>query len=171
MKKAFTLVELLIVIVIIGAVYNLAISNFHKLSSKKTTLSLLNLREYLSSIPHAKSVKLLCLDECQECDIYVDGSKNRALKGFLDESVISYRYEVVYGFVEKEKEVFFDSDNREKNVCFSYEVDVKGVGDQVLVEFKDSFYDLSAYIEKTPVYSSIDEARQARENLNIEVMR
>ena len=171
MKKAFTLIELLIVIIIMGVVYRLAINNFAKLSDESQKLTLQNLREYLNSLPHAKSVKLLCLDDCEECSIYIDGVKNKEIDGFLDHSVRSYRYEFSYGFVETQKEVVFDKHDVQKDVCFSYKIDKKGVGDQVLVEYKDGFYDLGAYIQKTPYYTSMQEVVDAKEALIQKVMR
>ena len=171
MKRAFSLIELLIVIMIIGVLYTLAIGNFNRLSDESSRLSLSNLKEYLHSIPHEKSVKILCLDDCSECDIFVDGQKSKTVEDFLDESVRVYRYEFSYGAIEAEKEVFFNIDDVEEDVCFSYAVDKNGVGDQVLVEFKEKIYDFSSYFSKTAVYSSIEEAVEAREVLVREVMQ
>lgn len=171
MKKAFSLIELLIVIMIIGVVYTLSISSFAKLSDDSLNLSLVNLKEYLQKIPRAKSVKLLCLDDCSECDIFVDGVKSRGVEGFLDRGVRIYRYEFAYGFTEVEKEVYFNIDDVEEDVCFSYEVDKNGVGEQVLVEFEDNFYDFSTYFSKTAVYHSMQDATEVREARISEVMR
>ena len=156
---------------IVGVVYTLAIGNFAKLSDESSKLTLSNLKEYLHSIKHEKSVKLLCLDDCSECDIFVDGYKSGTIEYFLDESVRVYRYEFSYGAVEIEKEVFFNVDDIEEDVCFSYEVDKNGVGGQVLVEFKESVYDFSSYFAKTAVYSSVEDAVEAREDRVREVMQ
>ena len=59
----------------------------------------------------------------------------------------------------------------EEDVCFSYEVDKKGVGDQMLVEFKTKVYDYSSYFTKTAVYNSVEDAVNAREELIREVMQ
>jgi len=170
-KRAFSLIELLIVIMIVGVVYILAVSNFNRISDESSKLTLSSLKEYLRSIPHTKSVKLLCLDDCSECDVFVDNVKSRTIEDFLDESVRVYRYEFSYGAVEAEKEVYFNIDDVEEDVCFSYAVDKNGVGDQVLVEFKEKIYDFSSYFSKTAVYSSIEEAVEAREVLVREVMQ
>ena len=156
---------------IIGVVYTLAIGNFKKLSDESSKLTLENLKESLLSIKHSKSVKLICLDDCSECDIYVDGTKSRTVEDFLDESVKVYRYEFSYGVVEMEKEVYFNTHDVEEDVCFSYEVDKRGVGSQMLVEFNDKIYDFSSYFTKTAVYSSVEDAVNAREELIREVMQ
>ncbi len=159
----------MIVIMIIGGVYTLAITNFTKLSDDSARLTLSNLKEYLISTPHAKSAKLVCLDDCSQCDVIVDGEKLKTIEDFLDESVLVYNYDFAYGFMEAQKEVFFNSDEVEENVCFSYEVDKNGVGNQVLIEFKEKFYDMSTYLSKTAVYTSMQDAVEARETLAREV--
>ena len=51
MKKAFSLIELLIVILIIGIIYTLSIGNFKKIKdSSEKKLTLKTLKEYLQSI-------------------------------------------------------------------------------------------------------------------------
>ena len=156
---------------IIGVVYTLAIGSFQKLSDESSKLTLGNLKESLLSIKHSKSVKLICLDDCSECDIYVDGNKSRTIEGFLDESVKVYRYEFSYGAVEMEQEIYFNTHDVEEDVCFSYELDNRGVGNQMLVEFKTKVYDYSSYFTKTAVYNSVEDAVNAREELIREVMQ
>lgn len=148
---------------IIGIVYTLSIANFNKLVEKKLSLRLENLKEYLYAVKHEKSVKLLCLDDCSSCDILVDGEKTRSIESFLDENVKMYRYDTLYGYMQKEQEVYFNSQDVEEEVCFSYEIDRAGVGSQVLVEFKEKFYDYTPYFSKTKVYDSLGEAQEARQ--------
>lgn len=171
MKKAFSLIELLIVIMIIGLVYTLSIGQFQKIGETSSTLTLENLKEKLQSYKHEKNVKLLCLDDCSGCDIFVDGNKSETVDDFLDKSIKVYRYERSYGFIEAQKDVYFNTENIEENVCFSYEVDRNGVGDQILVEFKNKFYDFSTYLSETAIYSSMQDTIKAREDLTREVMK
>ncbi len=163
--------ELLIVIMIIGIVYTLAVNSFTKLSDKNSRVTLLNLKEYLHSFPHLKSVELLCLDDCSSCDVFVDSNKSATIENFLDESVKIYRYDTLYGYSEAQKNVYFNVDDVEEDVCFSYEITKDGVGDQVLVEFKNKYYDFSTYFSEVIAYSSIQNALEAKENLVNEVMR
>ena len=149
----------------------LAISNFSRLNDESKSVNLQTLKSYLSSLEYEKEVRVLCLDDCSVCDIYVDGNKTQTIEGFLDKDVRIYRYENSYGFIEKEPEPFFNSDAIEENVCFSYKVDSNKIGDQVLIEYKDKFYDMSTYLEDTPVYNSMQEAQEAKENLANEVLR
>ncbi len=164
MKKAFSLIELLIVILIIGIVYTLSIGNFNKVKDESYKLTFQGLKEYLQDIPHEKNVEFLCLDDCSVCDIYVDGEKfnEKDIEDFLDKSIRVYRYDFSLGMTELEKD---------NDICFSYVIDRKGVGEQVLVEFKDKVYDFSTYLSSVPVYNSIGEATDAKEKLIQEVLR
>jgi len=170
-KRAFSLIELLIVIVIMGVVYTMAISNFSRLNDESSSLSLKNLKEYLSSLDYEEEAKLVCLDDCSVCDIYLDGNKTQSIEGLLDSSVKSYRYEQSYGFVEQDPEVLFNADGVEESVCFTFSVDNRGVADQVLVEYKENYYDMSTYLTTTQVYKTLEDARETRENLQNEVLQ
>ena len=162
MKKAFSLIELLIVILIIGVVYTLSVGSFEKVKDESKKLTLANLKEYLQDIPHEKSAELLCLDDSCECEVLVDGEKFRELEDFLDKSVSSYMYSFSYGMQKVEKE---------EDICFSYSINKKGVGQQVLVEFNNVFYDFSSYLSPVSIYSSLEEARDAKEQLTQAVLR
>jgi len=83
-KQAFSLIELLIVILIIGIVYTLVVGNFDKVKDKNQKLTLENLKEYLQDLPYEKSAELLCMNDCKECKILLDGETDRELDGFLN---------------------------------------------------------------------------------------
>lgn len=161
----------MIVIVIMGVVYTLSVNSFKSVSEKSFSVNLSNLKEYLVSLKAKKSAKILCLEDCSSCDILVDGEKKAVLDDFLDESIVVYRYEYLIGVQEITKEIFFNADDVQENVCFSYNVNSKGVGDQVLVEFKENVYDFTNYFEETKKYESVQEAVESKEKLIEEVKR
>lgn len=161
-KRAFSLIELLIVIVIIGVVYTLAINNFEKVKDESKTLTIANLKEYLQSLTYEEKVELLCLDDCKECKIIVDDRVHKKLDGFLDKNIKSYRYDFSYGMVEIEKQ---------NDICFSYAIDKNGVGEQVIVEYKNLFYDFTNYLYSVNTYESLEEVQDKKETLIQEVLR
>ena len=154
----------MIVVVIMGVVYSLSVNSFSKLKEENKKVTLLNLKEHLLALANHKEAELLCLDDCSLCTIYVGKKKVQELEDFLDSSVELYRYEFNFGFTKIEPRVYFDKDDIEKDVCFSYRVDKQGVGDQVLVAYKDKYYDFTPYFETTQVYSSLSDAQSAKEN-------
>ena len=162
----------MIVVVIMGVVYTLSTNSFAKLKEQSNrSLTLLNLKEYLLALGNHQEVELLCLDDCSTCSIYVAQSKTQELENFLDSSVSLYRYEINYGFTRVEPRVYFNEENIEEDVCFSYKIDKDGIGDQVLVSYKDKYYDYTSYFKSTLVYDSLGDASNAKEELAQEVSR
>jgi prepilin-type N-terminal cleavage/methylation domain-containing protein len=170
-RKAFSLVELLIVVMIMGVIYSLSMQGLHRAEKGTAGLSLQNLKAYMLSLEYEKSVKLLCLDDCESCDIFVDGVKKETLEKFLDNGVKVYRYEFLLGVHEVSKELYFNEENVEEDVCFSYGIDKQGIGEQVLVEYKNALYDFTPYFTSTIKYANISEAINAREKSIQEVQR
>lgn len=176
MRNAFSLIELLIVIIIIGIVYNLAVGSFEKIAkpqSKKITLQ--DLKTFLAKIEYEKQVKLLCLDDCSRCDLFIDGEVAQDFKetfeDFLDIDVEIYRYDPLIGVVAYQQELYFDGNNVEQRVCFSYAMDRDKIGEQIVVKFKDKVYDFSLYTDEVMLYNSLEEFIGFREKLYSKVMR
>lgn len=174
MKKAFSLIELMIVIVIIGVVYTLAVSKLQNIGLEKFNPSLVNLKEYLLTYmkEDVREVKLLCLDDCETCRVYLDGVKQEEpIESFLDSSVEVYRYDFIQGAVRKKDTVFFNEEGRQENVCFSFKMNKNLISDQVIVVYKEKAYDYTRYFEPTKVYAHLEELLEAKERLVQEVMR
>ena len=174
-NKAFTLIELLIVVIIIGVVYTLAVTNFQKVGNKAQHITLQNLKPYLQTFPHKESVKFLCLDDCSSCFILVDGKKVDGLEGlfddFLDENIEVYRYDFSSGFQELEKDIYFNKEEIEENVCFSYDINREGIGKQIVVKFREKVYDYTAISPLSPIYNTLDDVIQHKDNQRQEVLR
>lgn len=173
MKKAFSLIELIIVIVIIGVVYTLVISKLQNYGEQKASPTLSNLKEYLLSHLEdvSSSARLVCLNECLECDIYVDDVKTKSIKSFFDTSIEKYTYDMKNGIVLSKEDVFFNKENVQESVCFSFKVRKDLTAEQSIVLYKDRAYDYSTYFENTLVYDSIEELEEAREELQREILQ
>ncbi len=161
----------MIVVIIMGVVYTLSVASFNRQKDEIDNVTLKNLKIFLTNLEYEERVKLLCLDDCKSCDIFIDGKKNGTLNGLLDDSVKVYRYDYYLGLQEVMKDVYFNKENRQEDVCFSYEIDRRGIGDQVLVEYKEKVYDFSTYISGMQVYASVDDAVDAKGKLIEEVSR
>ncbi|MDF1883062.1 type II secretion system protein [Sulfurimonas sp. SAG-AH-194-C21] len=172
MKKAFSLIELMIVIMIIGVVYTLVISKLQNVGEAKMTPSLSNLKEYLISLNEDKeSVRFLCLNDCSSCSVYKDGVKFQEIENFFDENIQTYRYDFLLGAIRVKDSVYFNEEDIQESVCFSFGIDENLVGDQVIVVYKEKAYDYSAYFTKTQVYDYLEEAIDARQKIIQEVMQ
>ncbi|MCF6330918.1 MAG: prepilin-type N-terminal cleavage/methylation domain-containing protein [Sulfurimonas sp.] len=174
-RDAFSLIELLIVILIIGVVYTLAVSNIQSLKDDKVKPSLLNLKNYLTSFSYERSIKLMCFDKCNKCSIYIDEKldkeRSNDFDNFLDSSVKTYRYDFNLGMINLKNKIYFNSRGNEEEICFSYEVDKKGVGTQMIVEYEGYIYDFTQYFTDTLRYSSLGDVITAKEEQVQKVLR
>jgi len=163
----------MIVIVIIGVIYTLAVSKLQSVSTQKEAPSFANLKEYLHSYikDDVQSARLLCLDDCSECSIYLDGIKKSSVESFLDSSVEVYRYDLLQGVQDKEPIPFFNKDDVQERVCFSFEVDKNLISDQVMIVYKKRAYDYTSYFTPVPVYDSLSSLVDAKEEQAQEVSR
>ncbi len=162
----------MIVIVIMGVIYTMSVRSFPtKEQAAVESLTLLNLKEYLVGLEYEKMARIVCLDDCQSCDILIDGETNSTIENFVDDSIRVYRYNYLQGAQNLMQETYFNERDVQEHVCFSYSVDTKGVGDQVLVEYRDAVYDFTHYLEPTQKYSSLEEATNAKEKLVEEVKK
>ncbi|WP_345992169.1 type II secretion system protein [Sulfurimonas sp. HSL-1716] len=169
-RGAFTLVELMIVVLIIGIVYTLVIVNFKTKESDEKPLSLEKLKSYLQHFHFKSQVRLLCLDECNECEVIVDGNETARLKHFVDKSIEMYRYDPLRGMVLLD-ESYYDKEQERHHVCFSYTMYKNGVGDQIAAVYKNQAYDFTPYLETVKVYESINELQSAKEEKIEELKR
>ena len=162
----------MIVIVIVGVVYTLAVTKLKSVGSEVSTPTLSTLKEYLISLnkEHTR-VRLLCLDDCHECVIYNDGVKVQALENFLDSSVERYRYDFLQGTVLLRDEIYFNAEGQDENICFSFSIDKNNISDQVIVVYKEKAYDYTAYFDKTEVYDTIEDLIEEKEKQTQEVMQ
>jgi len=161
----------MIVIVIIGVVYTLAVVKLKDIKAEKVKPSLANLKEYLHSLnKDGETMQLLCLDDCSECSIYQDGKKIQTIKHLIDSSVEVYKYDFLQGAIQQKMPVFFNKEGTQESVCFSFSVNRNSVADQVMVVYKDKAYDYLNYFETTKVYDSLEEDVQAKQKLAQEVM-
>ena len=167
-KNAFTLIELLIVVVIMGLVYTLGINKIQTMTDVKEHLSLSKLKKYLQSIPHKKEVLFLCGDDCHSCKIIVDDANVTRVESFLDDSVRVYQYDSLNGMQEREKRVFFNTEDVEEDVCFSYRLDSEGIGDQIYVEYKNAVYDFTPYNDVVK-YNSLEDVQEKIEQIKQKV--
>ncbi len=158
-KKAFSLIELMIVIIIIGVIYTLALSKIQTPVQELQKPTFKTLKSYLYSFSKDhKSVKLLCKKSCDACAVYSDGKKLLEVESFFDSSVEFYRYDFFLGDVALQRET-----------CFEFLVDGNGVSDQVIIAYKGKVYDFTPYFSDVQEYGSIEELNDAKEKLISEV--
>ena len=96
-KKAFTLIELMLVIILISIVSYLAFSNFNINSPKKYKISLENIKEFmLKKFEYNDRISLSCFeDEKLNCYVFIDDilNKNIKIENLFEEIPQVYNYD------------------------------------------------------------------------------
>jgi len=81
-RGAFTLIELMIVIILIGTAYSLIFSSFSLNTQKKYKIGIENIKEFLlSNFPYENKLSLVCIEsDANDCYVFIDGNLNKDLK-------------------------------------------------------------------------------------------
>ncbi|SFV57913.1 hypothetical protein MNB_SM-6-1156 [hydrothermal vent metagenome] len=147
--------ELMIVVLIIGVVYTIAVSKIRSPERKKMTPSFKNLKSYLQSFSTERAdIAFVCPKSSETCFIEIDGKKTAKVKSFFDDSVEIFRYDYFQGFLQKNSHDFF-----------RFGIDKDGVTDQVAIRYKKNVYDYIDYFDAPKVYDSLSALRDAKEAL------
>jgi len=164
-KQGFTLIELMIVIVIIGVVYVLAITSLKTMGDKSKNLTLKNLPEFMNSIHSHDDLLLTCIDNCKSCYLFRDGKFDDNIDPFIDEDIRIYKYDVNLGANEITFTPFFDEEGREFDVCFKYELSREGVHSEMAVETESKIISYPSYFGEVKEYKSVEDYVEAQEEL------
>lgn len=170
-RKAFTLIELMLVVLIIGLVYSLALSSLQKVGKGEVKLSLENLETSLLEYHNNNHVEYVCIDRCERCYLFVDSKEIKTLESVVNNDVRLYRFDVVYGSRELELPAYFNADNQEEQACFRYEIFADGSRTEMMVETDKKVVDFAGKYHKTTVYESLSDAISAKRELIESVQR
>ncbi len=172
-KKAFTLIELLLVVVIIGVIYGLVINSMKHINDKEASLSFETLPSFLKTMYQQNSVAFVCIDNCKECALYVDNEKLREVDAFMqDERLLNFwRFDANLGTQELRFTPIFDEDDREFDVCFRYEIFQDGSSSEMIVETQKRSYDYRGLSHKVERFSSLQALEESRQDELQEVLQ
>ncbi|MGB5964818.1 MAG: type II secretion system protein [Sulfurimonadaceae bacterium] len=165
-KKAFTLIELLLVVVIIGVIYGLVINSMQRINDKEASLSFETLPSFLETMYQRNSVSFVCIDNCKECAVYVDGKKVKEVDAFMEkERVLRFwRFDANLGTQELRFTPIFDEDDREFDVCFRYEIFKDGSSSEMIVETQKQSFDYRGLFHPVRRFSSLQDLEESRQN-------
>ena len=172
-KKAFTLIELLIVVVIIGVVYGLVIGSMKKINDKEAHLGFATLPQFVESFYQRNHVAFVCTDNCRECVLYVDGEPLKKVAAFMrDERQLHFwRYDADTGVQELLFTPIFDEDEREFDVCFRYEIFEDGSSSEMIVETKAQTYYYHGLLSPVTSHPTLQETQDALQRQREEVLQ
>lgn len=169
-RRGFTLIELMVVVLIVGLIYGLAIEGIQRGSEASEELSLKTLVEFMQAKQHGNDLSLICTDRCQSCTLFADGAAVAEIPPFLDSSASFYRFNYYTGSEPMEWTPLYDEEGREEEVCFRYDLYRDGSRSEMLAEYGGEVVDLPGPFAKTAVYATLSDAVEA-EQARVEEIR
>jgi prepilin-type N-terminal cleavage/methylation domain-containing protein len=168
-QKAFTLFEIIIVIILISIFYLLVINNFHKRDiSEKQQITLLNLKENLLKFDYDKSIKIQCINDSFDCLLFIDGIlQEQKIKSLFTQEPIVYKYNKDLDKIEFADLELESLDRYE--IVFEYGCNINGKCNEYIVETPKQIFVYNDIFTKPIVLSYLSDIEQYFTNKIIEV--
>ena len=157
MRKGFTLLELMLVVLIMGMVYGLVINVFERYKEKTIDLTLMSLEKYMQSFYHNNKVSLICIKKCNECLLFINDTLKKNVTPFITEELEVYHYDKDIGLREVKFPPYFPSENQEEDVCFQYDIHPDGSRSEMIVKHGKDVYDYPSYFGSVHRHASLNE--------------
>jgi len=155
-RRAFSLMELLLVIFIVSLVYFLGFSGMEKPSHKEEVLTPLNLKKQIMAHPlfHGGGT-LLCIDRCKSCYFRKDiTSAFKPYEGKPDFSKLKV-YTVNAGESLQQMEY---GRYQDKKICLIFHIFPNGSSTQLILQTANGIYFLPAYLGEPRQTETLEEA-------------
>jgi hypothetical protein len=143
--KAFSLFELLVVILLISIVMGLFVADF-TLYDRPKKLTIQNLKSELISKYPDKYIRIIC-NKDTDCSIFVNNEEVNTTKIF-DEIPKVYKFDVEANLVEYKYLV--------ENRYFEYEIFPNRGSTDMIVEYKNKFYVMHSYFRGVEEFERLD---------------
>jgi hypothetical protein len=170
-RTAFTLFELLLVLLLIAVMYGLFAQNFSLKRDGQEAVKLEKLNLYLAEqFNETKEiVSLRCLNDCGECKVLAGGIETNKTFNIFEKgsSVSAY----VYNGKRLEKVLFDDyhsDEYKREKVCFRLDVYPNGSSDKIALEYKNRVYLFENFLEEGRVFASVSETQDYLEERQFE---
>ncbi len=162
MKKGFTLLELMLVVLLMGIVYGLVINVFDRYKEKAIDVTLMSFESYMQSFYHNNHVSLICIKQCSECLLFIDEKFNQNITPFVTKDTEIYRHDKDTGVRKLGFSPYFPSEGQEEEVCFKYDIHPDGSRTEMIVTEGKEVYDFPSYFGSVQKYASLNEAIEQR---------
>jgi len=157
LRKGFSLIELLIVIIIISIVYFLGFSGMEKANDTPKALTPLNLKSSISrSALFQGEGTFICINACRTC--YVQKNINSPFEAY--ESPVDLQKTEAYSLDYRDslQKIEFGRYQDEK-ICLLLHFYANGSSTQIILKQNDDVYFLPAYFEEPQKVDSLEEAK------------
>jgi len=158
-KKAFTLVEIIIVVIIVGIVYSLVLVNMNKTPINNTHQDkIINLKQILMRYKFNDNITLKCINEGKLCYILIDDiiNKNNKIENLFLTKPTVYTYNKNLEVIEFKDLEFENMESYE--VCFKYTIDKFGKTKDMIVEVENKIYLFNSIHNKPKIFEYLSDA-------------
>ena len=156
--KAFSLMELLIVIFIISLVYYLGFSGVELGKQKPKALTPMNLKQSIvNSNLFSSHATLMCINKCKQC--YLRKSISSSFEAYENKINLSdikaYTLDATDSLIQIEYERYDD-----KKICLVMDFYANGSSTQIILEDEENSYFLPAFFGKAKKFDSPEDAKE-----------
>ncbi len=161
---AFSLIELILVILIVGIVYSLAIGGIERAAKapEGEALTLQNLPEYLLRHQQRDHRFLACTDRCSRCTLYAGERAVETTALIVSPAVRAYRFDYLRGSDHVVWQPLFNDEGVEQDLCFRYDLYPDGSRSDMIVVDGDTVVDLGGPFSPVTVHPNLQAAVDAR---------
>ncbi len=155
-RAGFSLMELMIVVVIIGIVYAMALSTFKAPGpNRQDSFSLMTLPAYLRENFALMDTKIVCFEPCGTCQILVDGEWLEDEIELFDSSDIHAYTLDVEGFATEAEFVPHDIKDAYREACFILHKRANDAISPIVLGVDKQFIYYKAGYEEVKAYDSL----------------
>ena len=157
MHKAFSLIELLVVIIIISIVYFLGFSGVELGSNRPKALTALNLKStIIKSDIFTTEATLLCVNNCRSC--YLRKGVSSAFEAY--DQGIDLKGTEAYILDERESLLHLEYGRyQDQKICLLLDFYKNGSSTQIILKNKSGIYFLPAFFGAPKKVASLEEAK------------
>lgn len=170
-RKAFTLIELIIVIILISISYYLIFSSSNfKIENENNNVSLKNIKKYLiKNFEFGNELSIVCIDENLVCYIKIDGIVNEDIKieNLFQNKPNVYEYKKEEEIIDYES---IDIDNISQDVFFELKINNDYKTNELVVDtINEKVYLFNSIFNEVKIYSSLQEVFETFNTNQLEV--
>ncbi len=161
-RAAFTLFELLLVLVLTALIYGLAINRL-QMKAKSESVTLDNLKSHmLPFADHIHTLSLICTDECSKCLLYRGETK---IKDMQINPFHSSKPRNVYTIdfenrLQKMEALHIDVADADKPICFRYDIFPNDSSSELAVFMEGEYIYLPAFGSEVKHFVSPETLRE-----------
>ncbi len=170
-KNAFTLIEMMVVLILIITVSFISVASFQTKKDKQINVNITNIKKYLlDNFSYNNNLSFICLDEDDfPCYIFVDNKLEKDIKieNFFEQKPVVYNYNRQLSDFEF-KEYKIDNINYKPIFELNFNKDLKN--ENIVVDTNDSkVYLITSITNKIEIFNSTNEILDRFNDLEVEV--